>query len=203
MSCSSKWKLDAIKDMDKWIEIRAVENDECWLDLWVVISGKDGRPVTLVRSCRHKSFRTTLLYIYIYIYIYITNTIQRAVLSWSILHYIHEKLLDSPELCRWGVNYSIHFDRKRIFSSTLQWTPYHSTDCDIYSRYEYYGFYVISPTDNRMFNPLTPELNPSAQRCLTRFFTGDFASWTVHFVYICVKNQQIHQLFIQFIYYVW
>jgi hypothetical protein len=24
-------------------------------------------------------------------------------------------------------------------------------------------------------NPLTPELNPSAQRCLT-FFTGDFAS---------------------------
>jgi hypothetical protein len=26
------------------------------------------------------------------------------------------------------------------------------------------------------FNPLTPELNPSAQRCLTRFFTGDFPS---------------------------
>jgi hypothetical protein len=26
------------------------------------------------------------------------------------------------------------------------------------------------------FNPLTPELNPSAQRCLTRFFTGNFAS---------------------------
>jgi hypothetical protein len=26
------------------------------------------------------------------------------------------------------------------------------------------------------FNPLTPELNPSAQRYLTRFFTGDFAS---------------------------
>jgi hypothetical protein len=25
-------------------------------------------------------------------------------------------------------------------------------------------------------NPLTPELNPSAQRWLTRFFTGDFAS---------------------------
>jgi hypothetical protein len=53
-----------------------------------------------------------------------------------------------------------------------------------------------------VFNPLTPELNPSAQRCLTRFFTGDFASWTVHFVNICVKNQQIHQLFIQFINYV-
>jgi hypothetical protein len=26
------------------------------------------------------------------------------------------------------------------------------------------------------FNPLTPEINPSAQRCLARNFTGDFAS---------------------------
>jgi hypothetical protein len=52
-------------------------------------------------------------------------------------------------------------------------------------------------------NPLTPELNPSSQRCLTRFFTGDFASCTVHFVNICAKNQQIQQLFIQFINYVW
>jgi hypothetical protein len=26
------------------------------------------------------------------------------------------------------------------------------------------------------FNPLTPELNPSAQRCLMSYFTGDFAS---------------------------
>jgi hypothetical protein len=25
------------------------------------------------------------------------------------------------------------------------------------------------------FNPLMPELNPSAQRCLTSYFTGDFA----------------------------
>jgi hypothetical protein len=25
-------------------------------------------------------------------------------------------------------------------------------------------------------NPLTPELNPSAQRCLTQLFIGDFAS---------------------------
>jgi hypothetical protein len=25
-----------------------------------------------------------------------------------------------------------------------------------------------------ILNPLTPELNPSAQRCLLRFFTGDF-----------------------------
>jgi hypothetical protein len=34
-------------------------------------------------------------------------------------------------------------------------------------------------------------------------FIGEFASWTVHFINICVKNQQIHQLFIQFINYVW
>jgi hypothetical protein len=52
-------------------------------------------------------------------------------------------------------------------------------------------------------NPLTPELNPSAQRCLTRFFTGYFPSWTVYFVNVWVKNQQMHQLLIQFINYVW
>jgi hypothetical protein len=34
-------------------------------------------------------------------------------------------------------------------------------------------------------------------------FYWDFSSWTVHFVNICVKNQQMHQLFIQFINYVW
>jgi hypothetical protein len=50
---------------------------------------------------------------------------------------------------------------------------------------------------------LTPELKPSAQRYLTRFFTQDFASLTVHFVNTCVKNQQIHQLFIKLINYVW
>jgi hypothetical protein len=54
-----------------------------------------------------------------------------------------------------------------------------------------------------VLNPLPPELNPSAQRCVTRYFTGDFASWTIHFVNICVKNQQMQQLFIQFINYVW
>jgi hypothetical protein len=54
----------------------------------------------------------------------------------------------------------------------------------------------------KKINPLTPELNRFAQRCLTRYFTGNFASLTVHFVNICVKNQQIHQLFIQFINYV-
>jgi hypothetical protein len=48
---------------------------------------------------------------------------------------------------------------------------------------------------------LSLELNPSVQHCLTRFCIGDFASWTVHFINICMKNQQIHQLFIQLIMY--
>jgi hypothetical protein len=34
----------------------------------------------------------------------------------------------------------------------------------------------------KSIKPLMPELNPSAQRCLTRCFTGHFASWTVNFV---------------------
>jgi hypothetical protein len=52
-------------------------------------------------------------------------------------------------------------------------------------------------------NSLTPKLNLSAQRCLTRFFTRDFVSWTVNFVNICVKNQQMQQLLFHFINYVW
>jgi hypothetical protein len=35
---------------------------------------------------------------------------------------------------------------------------------------------------NQLVNPLSPELNPSTQRCPTRFFTGDFASWIMHFL---------------------
>jgi hypothetical protein len=35
---------------------------------------------------------------------------------------------------------------------------------------------VLRPVFDGRFNPLTPELNPSAQRCLMIFFTGDFAS---------------------------
>jgi hypothetical protein len=61
----------------------------------------------------------------------------------------------------------------------------------------------VAPAANKIVNPLTPELNPSAPRCLTRYFTVDFASWTVHFVNICVKNQRIHQLLILLINYVW
>jgi hypothetical protein len=55
---------------------------------------------------------------------------------------------------------------------------------------------------HKVINPLTPELNPSGQRCLTRIFAGDFASGTVHFFNVCVKSQQIKQLFIRCINYV-
>jgi hypothetical protein len=41
--------------------------------------------------------------------------------------------------------------------------------CKKYKLYQY-RLAVLS------IKPLTPELNPSAQRYLTRFFTGDFAS---------------------------
>jgi hypothetical protein len=43
---------------------------------------------------------------------------------------------------------------------------YHSTDAP-------YSFVLAIHSD---VNPLTPELNPSSQRCLTRSFTGDYAS---------------------------
>jgi hypothetical protein len=72
-------------------------------------------------------------------------------------------------------------------------------ECDKTLRYRGTAYPVCLP----FLNPLTPELNPFTQRCLTRFFTGDFASWTVHLVSICVRNQQMQQLFIRFINYVW
>jgi hypothetical protein len=37
-------------------------------------------------------------------------------------------------------------------------------------------FKIYSRRVEFAIKPLTPELNPSAQRCLTRFFTADFAS---------------------------
>jgi hypothetical protein len=52
-------------------------------------------------------------------------------------------------------------------------------------------------------NLLTPELNPSTQRCLTRFFTEDVLASEPCIRNIRVQNQQMHQLlvFIQFIVY--
>jgi hypothetical protein len=49
------------------------------------------------------------------------------------------------------------------------------------------GIFPLMLCKSYFIDPLTQELYPSAQRCLTRFVTGDFASWTVHFVNIRVK----------------
>jgi hypothetical protein len=56
-----------------------------------------------------------------------------------------------------------------------------------------------SRQDKYMLSPLTAELNRSAQRCMTKFFTADFASLILHLFNIYVKHQQMQQLFIQFI----
>jgi hypothetical protein len=37
-------------------------------------------------------------------------------------------------------------------------------------------WFIIYATSRDAINPSTPELNPSAQPCLTRLFTEDFAS---------------------------
>jgi hypothetical protein len=51
--------------------------------------------------------------------------------------------------------------------------------------------------------PLTPKLNPSAQRCLTIFLLGILLLEPSISINTCVKNQQMQQLFMQFISYVW
>jgi hypothetical protein len=111
----------------------------------------------------------------------------------------HEHSITLPIYSRW--------ESSNIAAIAFQLYPMGSTHFTVYCIMLYYlsrKFCLLTET-KCFINPLTPELNPSAQRCLTRFFTGDFASWTVHFVKtcICVKSQQIHQLFIQFINHVW
>jgi hypothetical protein len=39
-----------------------------------------------------------------------------------------------------------------------------------------YVLYMTHSVQQHHVNPLTPELNPTAQRCLTRIFIGDFDS---------------------------
>jgi hypothetical protein len=44
----------------------------------------------------------------------------------------------------------------------------------IYLYFIIFVYIVWQYSENILINPLTPELNPSAKRCLPRFFTGDF-----------------------------
>jgi hypothetical protein len=46
--------------------------------------------------------------------------------------------------------------------------------CDAVVRYACVRHELYIRMLPRVLNPLTPELNPSAQRCLARFFTGLF-----------------------------
>jgi hypothetical protein len=50
---------------------------------------------------------------------------------------------------------------------------------------------VITVNYRVEINPLTPELNPSAQRCLTRYFTVEFASCPVQHMRAKPKNTPI------------
>jgi hypothetical protein len=58
--------------------------------------------------------------------------------------------------------------------------------CVLFKRWIYYiiirGCSLYRKFCWELVNPLTPELNPSAQRFLTRFFTGDFVSLNVHLI---------------------
>jgi hypothetical protein len=49
-------------------------------------------------------------------------------------------------------------------------------------------------------NPLMPELNPSAQRCLTRCFIGDFASSILHFVNTYMREKPTNATIIPSVY---
>jgi len=92
---------------------------------------------------------------------------------------------------------------------TLNVLLYYVYDLHTARRYVVCGFLQYVASSNALFilplhlefkcvskriniNPLTPELNPPAQRCMIRFVTGDFASLNVYFVNICAENQQIH-----------
>jgi hypothetical protein len=56
----------------------------------------------------------------------------------------------------------IHYNIKTFYYTTWQFVVFYQYSCEVRS------ILVI--------NDLTPELNLSAQRCMTRFFTRDFDS---------------------------
>jgi hypothetical protein len=72
--------------------------------------------------------------------------------------------------------YLQHKFYKKIFSHNVYWM--------YINRVSYKYFILLTSLLNRLkrngssliTNPLTPELNPSTQRCLTRLVTGDFAT---------------------------
>jgi hypothetical protein len=84
-----------------------------------------------------------------------------------------------------------HFNNYQLYKGhpatyTLEFYHYLSCSTDVYWKKNLHILMLCATSRIQLFqlrissdgeiNPLTMELNPSAQRCLTRFFTGDFAS---------------------------
>jgi hypothetical protein len=73
-----------------------------------------------------------------------------------------------------------HYLRKLVLCVSISLLPYVRTctqQCDEFILEVDTGWETLVSELTRsniiLLKPLTPELNPSAQRCLTRFFTGD------------------------------
>jgi hypothetical protein len=145
-----------------------------------------------VMYCCHRV--STQLRLNIYIYLYLFHIISSQTGDWCKSRFFCKC---RPCQCSWGLRslgLQVCFGRWLVLGVSCQKLISFSG-----------GWLFIEEVHVELFtlNALTQELNPSAQRCLTRFLTGYFASSTVHFVNICVKNQQMQQLFIQFTNYVW
>jgi hypothetical protein len=61
---------------------------------------------------------------------------------------------------------------------------------------------IFSKHRIQLFYPFNVGIKSIRATLPDKIFTGDFTSWTVNFVSTCVKNQQMQQLFIQFVNYV-
>jgi hypothetical protein len=110
--------------------------------------------------CHRVSTQLQLYYIYIYIYIYIK--IALTAVFWKMNNTIHD------------VRCNAVYGRRPYFQNLIR---YYGTRDDTSCR----PTGKARPSLRRFsrniqmldyINSLTPELNPSAQRCLTRFFTG-------------------------------
>jgi hypothetical protein len=67
------------------------------------------------------------------------------------------------------------------------------------SMYSIVGLFPGVKRPEHVVNALTPELNPSTQRCLTKFLLGILLLEPCISLIYPLKNQQMQQLFIQFI----
>jgi hypothetical protein len=85
----------------------------------------------------------------------------------------------------------------RVFTPTVKTVYTH-----VYT-YIYVCYITILHVAKKTVNPLTPELNSSAQRCFTRFLLGILLLEPYISLIYARKTNKIHQLFIQFINYVW